>query len=318
MNDVNDDLLGMKILLVDDVPQNIEVLFQTLNTKNYQLSVVNSGVKALKVAPKFQPDLILLDIMMPEMNGIETCKRLKADKSTRDISIIFITAKTETDDVVEGLKVGGSDYITKPFRLEEVIARVETHLKLKKLMNDKDNLISELKDTQEVLMNSAKMDLLTGLYSRVGLEEKLIQEQTQCQITGNPFSIILADIDHIGKINEQFGMKVGDQVIIRTAALLTENVRELDLVGRWSSEEFFILLPETTLEDAKKLAEKIRSCVEKERLNFNQNEIALTLSIGVNSCSPEMKWDKCFAEAEEYLDRAKILGRNRLVSPENK
>ncbi len=99
MNPKSDDLSGMQILLVDDVPLNIEVLFQTLKLKNYQISMANSGVKALELIPKLQPDLILLDIMMPGMDGIETCRRLKDDESTRDIPIIFITAKTETEDV---------------------------------------------------------------------------------------------------------------------------------------------------------------------------------------------------------------------------
>jgi len=255
MNPKSDDLSGMQILLVDDVPLNIEVLFQTLKLKNYQISMANSGVKALELIPKLQPDLILLDIMMPGMDGIETCRRLKDDESTRDIPIIFITAKTETEDVVAGFKAGGVDYITKPFHLEEVLARVETHLRLRKTLRDKDNLISELRDTHEVLMNSARMDLLTGLHNRLGLEEKLCQEQSRSQRTGKSFSMILADIDHINKINEEFGMNIGDQVIIRTAVILTESVRNHDLVSRWSSEEFLILLPETALEDAKLLAE---------------------------------------------------------------
>jgi diguanylate cyclase (GGDEF)-like protein len=317
MNPKSDDLSGMQILLVDDVPLNIEVLFQTLKLKNYQISMANSGVKALELIPKLQPDLILLDIMMPGMDGIETCRRLKDDESTRDIPIIFITAKTETEDVVAGFKAGGVDYITKPFHLEEVLARVETHLRLRKTLRDKDNLISELRDTHEVLMNSARMDLLTGLHNRLGLEEKLCQEQSRSQRTGKSFSMILADIDHINKINEEFGMNIGDQVIIRTAVILTESVRNHDLVSRWSSEEFLILLPETALEDAKLLAEKIRSCIENEKLNFNQNQIALTLSIGVNNCSPDMKWDKCLAGAQECLRQAKKLGRNRLVAVEN-
>jgi diguanylate cyclase (GGDEF)-like protein len=269
------------------------------------------------LAPKFKPDLILLDIMMPEMDGIETCRRLKADEVTRDIPIIFITAKTEAEDVVKGFEVGGVDYITKPFNLEEVRVRVETQLRLRKILKDKDNLISELKDTQEVLMNSARMDLLTGIHNRPGLEEKLIHEQSRSQRSRKMFSIILADIDHINNINEEFGMKVGDQVIIRTASLLTENVRSHDLVGRWSSEEFLILLPETELADAKILAEKIRSLIENEKLNFDQNQIPLTLSMGVSNCPLEMKWDKALVEAQECLHKAKELGRNKLVAVEN-
>ena len=310
----NDDLSGMKVLLVDDVPDNIDILFQTLKSKNYQISIANSGAKALDLVLKLGPDLILLDIMMPEMDGYEVCKRLKADASTRDIPVLFITAKTETKDVIKGFRVGGLDYITKPFRLEEVLARVETHLRLRKTLRDKDNLISELRDTQEILMNSARMDLLTGLLSRPGLEDKLVQEQSKSQIMGKAFSVILADIDHIGEINSKFGMKMGDQIIIRTGSILKESVANQELVGRWSSEEFLILLPETTLEEAKALAEKIRSRIEKEKLDFNQNQISLTLSMGVNHCLPDMEWDKCIAEAQECMHQAKALGRNRLVA----
>jgi two-component system, cell cycle response regulator len=313
-----DDLAGMKILVVDDVPINIEVLFQTLKSRNYQISMANNGAHALELIPKLQPDLILLDIMMPVMDGIETCKRLKADESTRDIPVIFITAKGRSEDVVEGFNAGGLDYITKPFQLEEVISRVETHLKLRKTLKEKDNLISELKDTQEILMNSSKMDLLTGLHNRVGMEEKLEEEQSRSQRTGKTFSMILADIDHINKINEQFGMKVGDQVIIRTASILKEMIRGHDLVSRWSSEEFLILLPEAELKDANVLAEKIRSRIENEKLDFNQNQIALTLSMGVNHCLPEMKWEKCQTGAQECLGQAKKQGRNSLVSMEDR
>jgi diguanylate cyclase (GGDEF)-like protein len=304
----------MKILLVDDIPMNIEILFRTLDSKDYQISMANSGAKALDLVPKLRPDLILLDIMMPGMDGIEVCRRLKNDESTRDIPIIFITAKTETADVVTGFDVGGMDYIAKPFRIEEVQARVETHLRLRKTLRDKDNLISELCDTQEVLMNSARIDLLTGLHNRVCLEEKLAQEQSRNQRTGKAFSIILADIDHINKINEEFGMSTGDQVIIRTAAILMESVRSHDLVSRWSSEEFLILLPETTLAATEVLAEKIRSRIENENLDFNQNQIPLTLSIGVNNCPPNMKWGKCLVGAQDCLRQAKKMGRNRLVT----
>jgi diguanylate cyclase (GGDEF)-like protein len=317
MNQDNDDLSGMKILVVDDVVQNIEILLLTLKQKNYQLSFSDSGIKALDLAPKFMPDLILLDVMMPGMDGIETCKRLKANDVTRDVPIIFITAKTEIEDVIKGFEVGGVDYITKPFNLREVQVRVETHLRLRKVIRDKDNLISELKDTQEVLMSSARMDLLTGIHNRPGLEEKLIQEQSRSQRDGKTFSMILADIDHIKNINEEFGMKVGDQIIIRTASLLTQNVRDHDLVGRWSSEEFLFLLPETELEDAKILAEKIRCLIENEKLSFDQNQVPLTLSMGISNCALDMKWDKCLVGAQECLRKAKELGRNKLVAVEN-
>ena len=145
MNQDSNDLSGMKILVVDDVIQNIEILLQTLKSQNYQLSFSNSGVKALELAPEFLPDLILLDVMMPEMDGIETCRRLKADEVTRDIPIIFISAKTEAEDVIKGFEAGCVDCITKPFNLGEVQVRVATQLRLRKRLKDKDDLISELK-----------------------------------------------------------------------------------------------------------------------------------------------------------------------------
>jgi CheY-like chemotaxis protein len=115
MNNESNDLAGMKILLVDDVSVNIEILFKALSTRNYQIFMANNGVKALELVSKLRPDLILLDIMMPEMDGIETCRRLKADASTRDIPVIFITAKTEVEDVVEGFNVGGWTILANPF-----------------------------------------------------------------------------------------------------------------------------------------------------------------------------------------------------------
>lgn len=317
MNQDDDDISGMKILLVDDVPNNIEILFQALKQRYDQISMANNGVQALEMVVKLQPDLILMDIMMPEIDGIEACKKLKADESTRDIPILFTTAKAATEDVVEGFRAGGADYITKPFRLEEVLARVEMQLRLRKVIRDKDNLIAELRDTHEILMNSARMDMLTGVHNRPGLEEKLIQEHSRSQKARKGFAIIMADIDHINSINEKFGMNIGDQVIIRTASLLTENVRSHDLVGRWSSEEFLILLPETELADAENLAEKIRSLIENEKLCFGQNQISLTLSMGASHCLPDMKWDKCLAQAQECLRKAKKLGRNKLVVAES-
>ncbi|MBT5027825.1 MAG: diguanylate cyclase [Nitrospinaceae bacterium] len=305
MNNDNSDLVQMKILLVDDVPLNIEILFKTLRTRNYQIFMADNGVKALELVTQIQPDLILLDIMMPEMDGIETCRRLKADEATRDIPVIFITAKTSAEDVLEGFNVGGVDYINKPFRLQEVLARVETQLRLRKTLRDKDNLISELRDTHEVLLSSSKLDLLTGLQSRVALSEILSQEQSRSQSSGKAFSLIMADIDHISDINDEFGVTVGDQVIIRTGDVLQENLRSHDVVGRWSSEEFLIFLPETGLEDAQILAEKIRGAIENEKLDFNQKQIPLTLSIGVNHCSTGMKWEKCLAGAHECLKQAK-------------
>lgn len=176
-----------KILLVDDTPANLTVLRKTLENEGYAISVATSGELALKLAPKFLPDLILLDIMMPEMDGYETCTRLKKDESTRDISIIFITAKNEVEDIVKGFKTGGVDYITKPFKQEEVRSRVQTHVELRRLnklrekliveLEEKNRHLAQLNETKNKFLGIAAHDLRNPLASIRGFSGILLKEK---------------------------------------------------------------------------------------------------------------------------------------------
>ena len=302
---------------MDDVVQNIEVLLQTLKQKNYQLSFSNNGVKALELAPKFLPDLILLDVMMPEMDGIETCRRLKADEATRDIPIIFITAKTEMDDVIRGFEVGGVDYITKPFNLREVQVRVETHLRLRKTLKDKDALIRELEDTREILENTAKYDYLTNILSRKYLEEEMLGLVGSDEQDSKPFSIIVADIDGVGDINERYGREVGDHVIISSSSILNETLPENAILGRWSSEEFLIFLSGAELNAGREVAEMLRSKFEDNDIHYNQIEIPLTMSFGVGQFKTGMSIDEVVRRAEKNLKKSKELGKNKVVASDN-
>jgi len=311
-NDI--DLAGMKILVVDDVLQNIEILLQTLKQKNYQLSFSNSGVEALELAPKLLPDLILLDIMMPEMDGIETCRRLKADEETRDIPVIFITAKADTEDVVMGFEAGGVDYITKPFNLEEVRVRVETHLRLRKTIKDKDALIRELEDTREILENTAKFDFLTNILSRKYLEEEMSGLVDLDEKASKSFSIIIADIDGVGDINELYGRDVGDHVIISSSSILSENLPENAILGRWSSEEFLIFLSGAELNEGREVAEKLRGQFENKNIHYNQIDIPLTMSFGVSQFKTGMNIDEVVRRAEKNLKKSKELGKNKVIA----
>lgn len=135
----------VKILVVDDEPTNIDVMVKMLESEEYNLAIADSGEKALKVAGHFRPDLILLDVMMPGMDGFETCRRLKESEAARDTPIIFVTARMKTDDVILGFQRGGQDYITKPFRRDEVMARIRTHVRLRMLIRNQETLIAELK-----------------------------------------------------------------------------------------------------------------------------------------------------------------------------
>jgi PAS domain S-box-containing protein len=146
--------MGMKILIVDDTPANIDVLRGILDGKGFEISIAMNGETALTLVDKNPPDLILLDVMMPEINGFETCKRLKENSETRSIPVVFVTAKTELDDIVHGFQIGGVDYISKPFKAEEVLSRIQTHLKIERLLKEKGRLNKILQDQNDELVAS--------------------------------------------------------------------------------------------------------------------------------------------------------------------
>ena len=169
------DLKEMNVLIVDDNPANLDILWKTLEQEGYQIAVASDGESALETTANVAPDLILLDIMMPGIDGYETCRRLKADPATRDIPVIFITAKTETEDLVKGFDLGGVDYITKPIRQEEVCVRVQTHLWLRKLRTDLAKKNQELENANARLaeLDKIKTGLLNNLNDKTRSLEQL-------------------------------------------------------------------------------------------------------------------------------------------------
>ncbi|MDP6735548.1 MAG: hybrid sensor histidine kinase/response regulator [Nitrospinaceae bacterium] len=184
MNAPTDPPKPIKILVVDDTPANIDILFQTLEPEGCTLSVATSGEDALNLVSEIQPDLILLDIMMPGIDGYETCRRLKEDESTCNIPVIFLTAKNQTKDIVIGLSAGGVDYITKPFRQEEVCARIRKHIQLQTLKNkleEQNQTLSELNETKNRLLGMASHDLRNPLTSIQGYSKFLLSKGDQLE-----------------------------------------------------------------------------------------------------------------------------------------
>ena len=291
---------SMTILIVDDVEANITILQRTLASVGYNISVAFNGQKALDLVPKLKPDLILLDIMMPGIDGYEVCRRLKQSDVSKYIPVIFITAKGDTESIVEGFDVGAVDFIMKPFKVKEVCARVHTHLTLSAALNK--------------LIQDSETDPLTGLFNRRTFLKRIEEEAMRFRRYQKPFSILFGDIDFFKKINDTYGHAAGDAVLINISNILKTEKREIDQVARWGGEEFLILLPETDVAGAVQHGNKIREMISAKPFIYEGQEINITMSFGVSIYNGDTSIEKTIDLADQRLYRAKESGRNKVVS----
>ena len=284
------------VLIVDDVPANIQILAACLKDK-YSIKVASDGLRCLElVANTPAPDLILLDIEMPGMNGYEVCQELKNNSTTQDIPVIFVTANDQEEDEERGLQLGAVDYITKPIRPSIVAARVQTHI--------------TLKQQRDQLMSMATHDQLTGLYNRHYLfhaAQKKIARSIRHNI---PMSLAMIDIDFFKLINDQYGHPMGDAVLQAVAKILDEQSREEDIVVRFGGEEFIVLFDHSDLNNAQKKAEKLRKLVE----DLKPQDLLVTMSFGITTLNENDDLDAMIKRADEALYQAKEAGRNRVVA----
>lgn len=287
------------ILIVDDQPVNIKTLGSILKDL-YRIKVATNGNDALKFAltePK--PDLILLDIEMPDISGYDVIKKLKADIKTEEIPVIFVTSHQDVENEELGLELGAVDYISKPVRSPIVKARVKTQLTVKKQYN----LLKEI----------AMKDKLTSLYNRHYLMDEGVRKFANSQRNRVPFSLAILDIDHFKKVNDTHGHTTGDEVLKAVANVIKNGSRKEDFAARFGGEEFILLLEHCTKEDAQKKIETLRVEVE----NLNPSGINVTASFGVASCNGEQEsFESLLKDADEALYEAKENGRNRVVLKE--
>jgi len=403
----------VRVLVIDDTQKNLEIIGQFLSENNYDVAVAKNGERGIAIARKLQPDIILLDIMMPDMNGYEVCKRLKADSSTAQIPVIFLTAKADHDDIMQGFEAGAVDYIVKPFLKDELFARIKTHSELsiksrqehmlssildryvlnliidiegnmkyistaflevtgyepEDIMNKSFDMLkhpssfrSELseiidsvknnfiyykeikirtKQGKKLVMNTfvepvvcvdgtvtgaqcfmtdvtskkelehlSITDKLTDLYNRQKLDEVLNYEYSQSTRYGSVFSIVILDLDDFKKINDTLGHLVGDDVLKTVSKIIKSSIRDSDTGGRWGGEEFMIILPKTSEEEASHVAEKLRSSVESTDFGIN---IPLTCSMGVSSTDGRKELKELLSNADKAMYKAKRSGKNKVI-----
>jgi diguanylate cyclase (GGDEF)-like protein len=304
-----------RILVVDDHEDNVEVLRARLEARGYEVEGANDGQTALDTVPKFLPDLILLDVMMPDMDGLEVARRLKADRSLPFIPVIMQTALDSTERMVAGLEAGADDYVTKPINFAELEARIRSLLRIKKLQEDLGEREKELSQMNDRLLHISLTDGLTGVDNRRSLEQRLHEMFEHSLRLHEPISCVMCDIDHFKKVNDTYGHAAGDEVLKQFAEILKLEAREIDRVGRYGGEEFLLLLPGTVLDSAVTFAERLRQHVEENTFSFEGGTLKRTVSLGVASWPhPRIKGrEEMLKAADDALYVAKEMGRNRVV-----
>ncbi|WP_044413832.1 diguanylate cyclase [Thiomicrospira microaerophila] len=296
------------ILIVDDVATDIQMLANALQ-EDYRILVALKGEAVMEIATAYpKPDLILLDIMMPEVDGYTICKQLKSNPETMSIPVVFVTALHKNDDQERGLNLGAVDYITKPFHLPIVKARIRNHMLLK------------LKTDQ--LEELSHLDGLTGVANRRHFDEMFSKEQGRLHRLGGCLSLIMLDIDYFKLFNDNYGHGTGDACLIDVAKALSGIIkRPTDVVARYGGEEFVVILPDTDLDGAMQVAQGLHDEVNRLAIEHSFSPVAphITISLGVASLTAEPGIETLpdlLKQADDALYQAKETGRNRICTLE--
>jgi len=290
------------ILIIDDSEVNIVTLSRILEP-DYDVVIARTGREGLETAKNIMPDIIILDIVMPDIDGFEVIKILKKTVATRKIPVIFITALTKTEDEGNGLRLGGVDYITKPFCTEVVKLRVKNQSRMLNYISTIEHL--------------SRIDQLTGLHNRLSYHERLLSEWKLAVREKTTLSVLIMDIDRFKECNDTFGHLLGDNILQKVAKVVAKSAkRPTDFVARWGGEEFILLLPKTDSEGARNLAEEVRESVEATTITLDDGRSTnVTISIGINTHSPtkECAVYEFLHHADKAMYTAKDEGRNRVV-----
>lgn len=304
-----------RILVVDDHPDNVAVLRARLEARGYRVDSAADGEAALDLIYAAPPDLVLLDVMMPRVDGIQVLRRIKGDRTLPFIPVILQTALDSTDHMVQGLDAGADDYIAKPINFRELEARVRSLLRIKRLQAELAARERELSEANDRLLMVSRTDGLTGVANRRYIEERLHEMWEHSLRLHEPLSVVLCDLDHFKRVNDEYGHQTGDAVLRQFAELARAAVREIDKVGRYGGEEFLIVLPGTVLDAAVTFAERLRCDVEGHDFAHEGGVLRRTVSCGVAGWPHPRIHDQeeLVRAADEALYVAKETGRNRVV-----
>jgi diguanylate cyclase (GGDEF)-like protein len=298
-----------RILVVDDNQDNIEIIATRLRYRGYDILEAADGKQAMALVYEAAPDLILLDVMLPDIDGYEISRRIKDATDLPFIPIILVTARDSTEDKVTGLDAGADDYLTKPIDFPELEARVRSMLRIKRLQD-------ELEEKNKQLEQLSISDGLTGLYNHRHIHGLLAEEFERVERSNDCMSVAMFDLDHFKNVNDTHGHQAGDRVLVELADILRETAREVDRLGRYGGEEFMVLLPETCIDDAAVFVERVRHEVARRPFDIGKDEpLRMTLSAGVATFPHETiaNVETLVRLADQALYAAKAGGRNKTV-----
>ncbi len=301
-----------KILIVDDLPSNLTILGNVLNAAAYKVLPVSSGAQALRLLENHQPDLMLLDIRMPVMDGYELCERIKTMPQHQRTPVLFISANDDIGSKVKAFAVGGLDYISKPFEEAEVLARVGTHLRLSSLQRELSAKVLALEEANRTIQELSIRDELTKLHNRRHFNQQVGFLLEQNKRNPQHISLMIADIDFFKRINDTFGHGIGDAVLREVAKVFQVNTRATDLVARYGGEEFVLLMPNTNMLDAVKVCDLLREQIEHHNWLEVHSDLNVTISMGVSQFESTTDLQTLVTRADEKLYQAKKSGKNKV------
>ena len=307
-NAARQESLG-RILVVDDNRDNVEIIATRLRFRGYTIEEASDGATALATVRQNPPDLMLLDVMLPDIDGYEIARRLKNDDDMPFIPIILVTARDTTQDKVAGLDAGADDYLTKPINFPELEARVRSMLRIKRLQD-------EIEEKNRELERLSISDGLTGLFNHRHIHQLLHEEFERADRIGERLSVAMFDLDRFKSVNDTHGHQAGDRVLEQMSEILRDSAREIDRLGRYGGEEFMALLPGTSIEDAEVFVERVRHEVARRPFNIGKEEpLHMTTSAGIATYpDPNISDPETLVRlADEALYAAKATGRNRVV-----
>ncbi|MGO9568599.1 MAG: diguanylate cyclase [Desulfomonilaceae bacterium] len=302
----------MRILIAEDDPVTRKLLEAHLAKWGHQVVVCSDGAQAWQfLIAEDPPRLVILDWMMPEMDGVTLCGEIRKLEKHPYTYVILLTSKSLKVDVVAGLEAGADDYIIKPFDVHELKVRVRAGTRIVKLQED---LLTALRASEF----QASHDALTGIWNRRAILEKIQQELDRSGRDGTNLGLVIADVDHFKKVNDNYGHLAGDAVLRELARRIDSSLRSYDSVGRYGGEEFIVLIPGSDGSGAAELAERLRSSIADFPVQTNEGEFRCTMSLGATALEGREDFDlnSLIKEADGALLLAKNRGRNRVeLSP---